>query len=217
VAARRVAHFVRETPNLRRILPGVAAFGFWCGIATAVEPATFPERPGGSAPDHLGVLSHGQLSRGTHRSSAARWSTSSCGGLGGSAGSQAGISMLAVPDDETDLHQKLEDLLPGSEVWEIARRYRLYRHRHSDTNLTVPKLRVSNAPAVHQAGCRSGPDHRARAGATTWSLRPRKLLGSGRSMTPLGRSSTPPAAGSTPPRKRERRRPAARSLCSRPC
>jgi hypothetical protein len=38
--------------------------------------------------------------------------------------------MLAVPDDETDLHQKLEDLLPGSEVWEIARRYRLYRYRH---------------------------------------------------------------------------------------
>ncbi|MGH3784359.1 MAG: hypothetical protein ACRDRO_28005 [Pseudonocardiaceae bacterium] len=37
-----------------------------------------------------------------------------------------------MPNDETDLHEKLEDLVPGSEVWEIERRYRLHRYRHSD-------------------------------------------------------------------------------------
>jgi hypothetical protein len=39
---------------------------------------------------------------------------------------------MGAPIDDTDLHEKLEDLVPGSEVWEIARRYRLHRYRHSD-------------------------------------------------------------------------------------
>lgn len=35
-------------------------------------------------------------------------------------------------NNETDLLRRLEELVQGSEVWEIARRYRLHRYRHSD-------------------------------------------------------------------------------------
>ena len=34
--------------------------------------------------------------------------------------------------NDTDLPRRLEELVPGSQVWEIARRYRLHRYRHSD-------------------------------------------------------------------------------------
>lgn len=34
--------------------------------------------------------------------------------------------------NDTDFLRTLEDLIEGSQVWEIARRYRLYRYRHSD-------------------------------------------------------------------------------------
>ena len=37
---------------------------------------------------------------------------------------------MGGPANDTD--RRLEDLVPGSEVWEIARRYRMYRYRHSD-------------------------------------------------------------------------------------
>ncbi|MGH3844927.1 MAG: hypothetical protein ACRDS0_26350 [Pseudonocardiaceae bacterium] len=39
---------------------------------------------------------------------------------------------MGGPNDQTDLLRKLEELVPGSQVWEIARRYRLHRYRHSD-------------------------------------------------------------------------------------
>ncbi|HEV7831020.1 MAG TPA: hypothetical protein VGP04_19680 [Pseudonocardiaceae bacterium] len=35
-------------------------------------------------------------------------------------------------NNDTDLLRKLEHLVPGSEVWELARRYRLHRYRRSD-------------------------------------------------------------------------------------
>lgn len=34
--------------------------------------------------------------------------------------------------NDPDFLRKLEELVQGSEVWEIAQRYRLYRYRHSD-------------------------------------------------------------------------------------
>lgn len=50
-----------------------------------------------------------------------------------------------MPNDETGLHQKLEDLVPGSEVWEIARRYHLRRYRHSDAEYqTVEVVMMQN-------------------------------------------------------------------------
>lgn len=64
------------------------------------------------------------------------------GGLGGSAGALSGIIVFAMPDDETDLHQKLEDLVPGSEVWEIAHRYRLHRYRHSDAEYQTVEVEI---------------------------------------------------------------------------
>ena len=33
---------------------------------------------------------------------------------------------------DTDLLRKLEELVPGSQVWEVVRRYRVYRYRNSD-------------------------------------------------------------------------------------
>ena len=39
---------------------------------------------------------------------------------------------MGGPNDDTDLLRRLEDLVQGAEVWEIARRYRLHRYRHSD-------------------------------------------------------------------------------------
>ena len=39
---------------------------------------------------------------------------------------------MVGPNDDTNLLRRLEDLVPGSEVWEIARRYQLHRYRHSD-------------------------------------------------------------------------------------
>jgi hypothetical protein len=34
--------------------------------------------------------------------------------------------------EDTDLARKLEDLVQGTEVWEIARSYRIHRYRHRD-------------------------------------------------------------------------------------
>jgi hypothetical protein len=39
---------------------------------------------------------------------------------------------MGETNNETDLLRRLEELVQGSEVWEIARRYRLHRYRHSD-------------------------------------------------------------------------------------
>jgi hypothetical protein len=39
---------------------------------------------------------------------------------------------MGAPANDTDVLRKLEELVEGSEVWEITRRYRLHRYRHSD-------------------------------------------------------------------------------------
>lgn len=39
---------------------------------------------------------------------------------------------MGGPTNGTDVLRKLEELVEGSEVWEIARRYRMRRYRHSD-------------------------------------------------------------------------------------
>jgi hypothetical protein len=40
------------------------------------------------------------------------------------------VSIMGGPANHID--RRLEDLVPGSEIWEIARRFRLHRYRHSD-------------------------------------------------------------------------------------
>ncbi|MGH3670174.1 MAG: hypothetical protein ACRDSH_06005 [Pseudonocardiaceae bacterium] len=47
-----------------------------------------------------------------------------------------------MPNGETDLLRKLEDLVQGSEVWEIARRFRLHRYRHSDAEYQTVEVEV---------------------------------------------------------------------------
>ena len=44
--------------------------------------------------------------------------------------------------NDTDLLGTLEDLVQGSEVWEIVRRYRLYRYRHSDAQRQTVEVEV---------------------------------------------------------------------------
>jgi hypothetical protein len=44
--------------------------------------------------------------------------------------------------NETDLLRRLEGLVPGSEVWEIARRYRLRRYRRSDAEYQTVEVEV---------------------------------------------------------------------------
>jgi hypothetical protein len=44
--------------------------------------------------------------------------------------------------NETDLLRRLEELVQGSEVWEIARRYRLHRYRHSDAEYQTVEVEV---------------------------------------------------------------------------
>jgi hypothetical protein len=45
-------------------------------------------------------------------------------------------------NNETDLLRRLEELVQGSEVWEIARRYRLHRYRHSDAEYQTVEVEV---------------------------------------------------------------------------
>jgi hypothetical protein len=44
--------------------------------------------------------------------------------------------------NETDLLRRLEELVQGSEAWEIARRYRLHRYRHSDAEYQTVEVEV---------------------------------------------------------------------------
>jgi hypothetical protein len=39
---------------------------------------------------------------------------------------------MGAPTNDTDVLRKLEELMEGSEVWAITRRYRMHRYRHSD-------------------------------------------------------------------------------------
>ena len=45
-------------------------------------------------------------------------------------------------NSETDLLQRLEERVQGAEVWEIARRYRLHRYRHSDAEYQTVEVEV---------------------------------------------------------------------------
>lgn len=56
--------------------------------------------------------------------------------------SLVGIIVPTMPDGETDLLRMLEDLVQGSEVWEIARRYRLHRYRHSDAEYQTVEVEM---------------------------------------------------------------------------
>ena len=56
--------------------------------------------------------------------------------------SLAGVIVPTMPNGETDLLRKLEDLVPGSEVWEIARSYRLHRYRHSDAEYQTVEVEM---------------------------------------------------------------------------
>ena len=53
-----------------------------------------------------------------------------------------GIIVHTMPNGETDLLRKLEDLVQGSEVWEIARRCRLHRYRHSDAEYQTVEIEM---------------------------------------------------------------------------
>ncbi|HZS19768.1 MAG TPA: hypothetical protein VFA63_02140 [Pseudonocardiaceae bacterium] len=39
---------------------------------------------------------------------------------------------MGAPTNDMDVLRKLEELVEGSEVWEITRHYRMHRYRHSD-------------------------------------------------------------------------------------
>lgn len=54
----------------------------------------------------------------------------------------ARVIVPTMPNGETDLLRKLEDLVPGSEVWEIARSYRLHRYRHSDAEYQTVEVEM---------------------------------------------------------------------------
>lgn len=66
------------------------------------------------------------------------------GRFGGSAASPAGtiVPPMGGPDNDTDLLRRLEDLVPGSEVWEIARRYRIHRYRYSDAKRQTVEVEI---------------------------------------------------------------------------
>ena len=49
---------------------------------------------------------------------------------------------MGGPNNETDLLRRLEELVQGSEVWEIARRYRLHRYRRSDAEYQTVEVEV---------------------------------------------------------------------------
>jgi hypothetical protein len=44
--------------------------------------------------------------------------------------------------NETDLFRRLEELVQGSEVWEIARRFRLHRYRRSDAEYQTVEVEM---------------------------------------------------------------------------
>ena len=49
---------------------------------------------------------------------------------------------MGGPDNDTDLLRRLEDLVQGSEVWEIARRCRIHRYRHSDAQHQTVEVEI---------------------------------------------------------------------------
>jgi hypothetical protein len=49
---------------------------------------------------------------------------------------------MGETNNDTDLHRRLEELVQGSEVWEIARRYRLHRYRRSDAEYQTVEVEV---------------------------------------------------------------------------
>lgn len=66
------------------------------------------------------------------------------GRLGGSIGSLARITVPTMEglDNDTDLLRRLEELVQGSEVWEIARRYRIHRYRRSDAQRQTVEVEI---------------------------------------------------------------------------
>jgi hypothetical protein len=79
--------------------------------------------------------------------------------------------------NETDLLRRLEELVQGSEVWEIARRYRLRRYRHSDAEYQTVEVEVLRnrdigwkivATDAARGISASGPPHNAVMATVRW-------------------------------------------------
>ncbi|MGH3767433.1 MAG: hypothetical protein ACRDS0_35135 [Pseudonocardiaceae bacterium] len=51
-------------------------------------------------------------------------------------------------NSEMDLLRRLEVLVSGSEVWQIARRYRLHRYRHSDAQRQTVEVEMVFNPDI---------------------------------------------------------------------
>ena len=49
---------------------------------------------------------------------------------------------MGAPTNDTDVLRKLEELVEGSEVWEITRRYRMHRYRHSDAQRQTVEVEI---------------------------------------------------------------------------
>jgi hypothetical protein len=52
------------------------------------------------------------------------------------------VPTMGGPNEETDFLRRLEDLVPGSEVWEIVRRYRIRRYRYSDAQRQTVEIEM---------------------------------------------------------------------------
>ena len=49
---------------------------------------------------------------------------------------------MGAPTNDTNVLRRLEELVEGSEVWEITRCYRMHRYRHSDAQRQTVEVEI---------------------------------------------------------------------------
>lgn len=64
--------------------------------------------------------------------------------FGGSVVSLVGaiVPPMGAPTNDTNVLRRLEELVEGSEVWEITRCYRMHRYRHSDAQRQTVEVEI---------------------------------------------------------------------------